>query len=151
MANMTSIRSAPTTLRAAPARTRMSGTGDNETAQRGFTLIELLVVIGVLALMMTLVPSVLPGIQAKAELKAAAREVATALRDTRGRAIASGPAATFALDVVGGRFRTGGVERSHRLPKSVRPTLFTTTDERLDDSTGAIRFFADGSSTGGGG
>jgi general secretion pathway protein H len=128
----------------------MLRTGESLAAQRGFTLVELLVVVGILALMMTLVPSILPGVQAKAELKAAAREVATALRDTRGRAIASGRAASFILDVGGGGFRAGGTGLSHHLPKSVRPTLFTTTEERLDESSGTIRFFADGSSTGGG-
>jgi general secretion pathway protein H len=128
----------------------MSETGELHAAQRGFTLVELLVVIGILALMMTLLPLALPGVQAKAELKAAVREVATALRDTRGRAVASGHAATFVLDAGSGGFRAGGSGRPQRLPKSVHPTLFTTTEERLSDSSGAIRFFADGSSTGGG-
>jgi general secretion pathway protein H len=128
----------------------MSGTGERRAAASGFTLIELLVVIAVLALAMTIIPSLLPRVQAKAELTAAAHAVAAALRDARGRAISSGRTAAFILDTRTGRFGAEGTRALHTLPRSVRPTLVTTTDETIAETVGAIRFFTDGSSTGGG-
>ena len=53
------------------------------------------------------------------------------------------------IDTDRGRYRpSGGTAVS--LPPSVRLTLFTTTQEQLSPGIGAIRFYADGSSTGGG-
>ena len=127
----------------------MSETGEVRSAASGFTLIELLVVIAVLALVMAVIPSLLPQVQAKAELSAAAREVATALREARGRAIVTAKPATFVLDTRTGRYGAADARAPHRLPRSVRPTLVTTTDEQIDGDVGAIRFFADGSSSGG--
>ena len=115
----------------------------------GFTLVELLVVLAILALVIGLLPGLLPGAQAKAELRAATREITAALREARGQAVAVGSTAAFALDTKNGRFRAGAA-LPHRLPRSVRATLVTTTEDRLDDGAGTIRFFADGGSSGGG-
>jgi general secretion pathway protein H len=112
-------------------------------------LVELLVVIAILALLIGLGPSLLPGVQAKAELKAATREIASALREARGQALAAGGTAAFTLDTKNGRFRAGATA-PHVLPRSVRSSLVTTTEDRLDEDAGTIRFFADGGSTGGG-
>jgi general secretion pathway protein H len=121
----------------------------SRTAAAGFTLVELLVVIAILALMVGLLPSLLPGVQAKAEMRAATLQLAAALRETRGQAIAAGDTATFTLDTKSGRYRAGAT-KPRVLPRSVRSTLVTTTEDRLDDGAGTIRFFADGGSTGGG-
>jgi general secretion pathway protein H len=127
-----------------------SRTGDAHGSERGFTLIELLVAITILALAMAVVPSFLQRMQNRTELNAAERTVAAALRETRNAAIASGRAALFTLDTGSGAFRVGEKPTLRHLPKSVRLILFTTTEDQLDAQSGSIRFFADGSATGGG-
>ena len=92
----------------------------------------------------------LSGVRAKADLRLAAREVATALRETRSRALSKDHPTVFAIDLTGGNYRSDGSEPAHRLPRGVQAILFTTTEDRVTDTVGKIRFFPDGSSTGGG-
>lgn len=115
----------------------------------GFTLVELLVVLAVLALVLTLLPPLLEGNQARAELTAAAREVAAALRETRGLALRDGRVESFAVDGRAGTFRAGASGRLHHLPAGLRLSLDPPAGGAAA-AQGVIRFFADGSSTGGG-
>ena len=115
--------------------------------ERGFTLVELLVVLAILALVVTLMPPFLAGGQSRAELSTGAREIAAALRETRSLAIRQGRSAAFVVDGAAGTFRAAGGARERRLPVGLRLSLLTLANERLD--AGVIRFFGDGSSTGG--
>lgn len=116
---------------------------------RGFTLFEMVAVLAVLALVLALVPPLLGGSRAKAELLASARAVAAGLRDTRSLAMAQDRSEVFALDVAAGSFRAAGKQAPRALPQGVRVSLLTTTGERISDTAAGIRFFPDGSSTGG--
>jgi general secretion pathway protein H len=115
--------------------------------ERGFTLVELLVVLAILALVVTLMPPFLAGGQSRAELSTGAREIAAALRETRSLAIRQGRSAAFVVDGAAGTFRAAGGARERRLPAGLRLSLLTLANQRLD--AGVIRFFGDGSSTGG--
>lgn len=53
------------------------------------------------------------------------------------------------VDVEGHQFQLSGDQRVYRLPKSVAVKLFTAESELVNGSTGTIRFFPDGGSTGG--
>lgn len=115
----------------------------------GFTLVEMLVVLAVLALVMALLPPLLEGGQGRAELAAAARELAESLRETRSLALRDGRTESFAVDGGAGTFRAGAVGRLRHLPAGVHLSL----DRPGGDApamAGEIRFFADGSSSGGG-
>lgn len=116
---------------------------------RGFTLIELMVVLAVLALLLTVAvpffPKALPG----AEIKGAARELAAGLRTARSRAITLNREVGFTLDVEGRRFAVNEVGEARELPPDVEISFVTARSELLDETTGVIRFFPDGSSTGG--
>lgn len=118
-------------------------------SSRGFTLIELLVVLAVLTLIVgvaaPLFSNALPGL----ELKSAAREVAAGLRSARSEAIARNREAAFTLDVASRRFAVSGREEIRKLPAELEISFVTAHSERLDETTGVIRFFPDGSSTGG--
>jgi general secretion pathway protein H len=127
----------------------MSPIGSRRRAPAGFTLIELLVVLGVLALAMALALPLLPGAADRAALRAAASEIASGLRETRGLALARGRSATFTIDTERRAFRIGDSRTWHALPANVAPVLFTATREQLAETVGDIRFFSDGSSTGG--
>jgi general secretion pathway protein H len=83
------------------------------------------------------------------ELKSAARSLASGLRHTRNRALNDNRSATLDLDVVKHEFRLPGEQRVHKLPERIDIVLFTARSEQQSAQRGAIRFFPDGSSTGG--
>ena len=53
------------------------------------------------------------------------------------------------VDVDHGLFRPGGSQRAHAVAPSIRLSLLTVAQERIERGVGSIRFFPDGSSTGG--
>ncbi len=121
----------------------------NDPRAGGFTLIELMVVLVIAGLLLTVLPplfsAALPGVQ----LKGAAREVASALRFARDRAVTRQQESTLTLDLESREYRVSGRERPYSLPSGLDVELFTVRSEQSDEDTGAIRFFPDGSSTGG--
>ena len=109
-------------------------------------MIELLVVLVILASAFAIaLPAITSG--TATELRVAARTVAAGLRQTRDRAINTHRAAAMEVDVE--RRRITLSERFRSLPPQARVRLFTARSERIDDTRGTIRFFPDGSSTGG--
>lgn len=114
----------------------------------GFTLIELLAVLFVLALVAAFVVPSLGGGEA-VELKGAARTLAAGLRHTRNQALNDNRSATLALDVAKREFQLSGEKRTRKLPGRIDIVLFTARSEQQSEERGAIRFFPDGSSTGG--
>jgi general secretion pathway protein H len=121
-----------------------------EARAQGFTLIELLVVIAIAALMLTLV---LPTGQHRRQhdaLSTGAHEIASALRLTRSRAIAANQPTSFVVDVATGFYRPAGASAAVPMPAGSHVTLYTAEEEALSDGVGTIRFYPDGSSSGGG-
>jgi general secretion pathway protein H len=127
----------------------------NQTQQRttqtvqGVTLLELLVAIAIVALVAATTTPALNRAVDGARFSAAARELATALGAARREATSRRSETTLVVDTETGDYIVGGDERSVSLPSGASITLVTATTEQLDGVTGAIRFFADGSSTGG--
>lgn len=118
------------------------------TPMHGFTLIELLVVLVIAALVAALVMPRLTGATEKAAVRSAARELEAELRSTRSIAMAQGRPQSLIVDTAHGAFQQG--MRTGRLPGGIHLSLTTTTGDRIDAQTGRIRFFPDGTSTGGG-
>lgn len=114
----------------------------------GFTLIELLAVLVILALVAAFVVPSLGG-GATLELKSAARSLAAGLRLTRNRALNDHRSTALALDVVKREFQLPGEQSARKLPKRIDIVLFTARSEQQSGERGSIRFFPDGSSTGG--
>ncbi len=119
------------------------------TAAAGFTLIELLVVMVIIGLAYSIVPPLFSSGSAGAELKSAARQLAAGLRKTRSEAITKKREATLSLDVEQRKFQISGDKRVYSLSRKVEVKLQTAQSELFGGQTGAIRFFPDGSSTGG--
>lgn len=117
---------------------------------RGFTLIELLVVMTILTLVLVIVPPMFSSSLTTASLKGAARDVAAGLRRARSEAITRNQEIGFRLDLDANSYSIGGEQTSLSLPADIELVLFTAVSERTGETTGAIRFFPDGSSTGGG-
>ena len=116
---------------------------------RGFTLLEVLVVLVIGVLLVALTPPLLSGMSGATELRGAARQIAAGLRKARNEAVTRQQAAVLQLDVAGHRFAISGDPREIALPKDIKLNLYTAQSELLDEEKGHIRFFPDGSSTGG--
>ena len=116
-------------------------------APNGFTLVELLVVMLLAGLLVALVPAafkrVLPGL----ELKSSVRELAAVFREARSQAILDNRETVIGIDVQEKIYRTG--DKTFAIPQGFELALFTAESETLSDSSGQIRFFPDGTSTGG--
>ncbi len=118
-------------------------------SQRGFTLLELLVVMAILAITYAVVgPSISSGV-AGTELKASARQLAAGLRKARSDAVAHRRETVMTVDVEGHQFQLSGDPKIYKLPKSVAVKLFTAQSELVNATSGSVRFFPDGGSTGG--
>ena len=115
----------------------------------GFTLVELMVVMVAAALLAGVaVPNMMPAIAAM-RMRAATGDVASALRYVRGQALSRGHEAVFFLDVEHHSYRVSGRRKEFGLPSSVKLELFTAEQELSGEGGGSIRFYPDGSATGG--
>ncbi|MGD2020598.1 MAG: GspH/FimT family pseudopilin [Thiohalocapsa sp.] len=116
---------------------------------RGFTLVELLVVLAIGSLLLAVTPPLVTAVMPGVELKAAARRTAGALRLAREMAVARGRDAAWVLDVEQHRYGIEGDARSGNLPDGLSLELVAAEEEMRSEAVGAIRFYPDGSSTGG--
>jgi general secretion pathway protein H len=119
------------------------------TRSIGFTLLELLVVLVIAGALVALVPPainrVLPGVK----LKGASQEMASAIRFLRGWSVAQGKQGLFTLDLEKKQFTITPREKIYELPQKAELKMTAASDEGQGEQQGGIRFFPDGSSTGG--
>lgn len=118
---------------------------------RGFSLLELIVVLAIVALLAGLVPPVLNGLGLTTELRSGAARLAAGLRTARTVAVTRQREAAVTLDLEQRSFSVTGNPRIVALPADERVAinLHTARSEVDDEDLGRIRFFPDGSSTGG--
>ncbi|MCH9698310.1 MAG: GspH/FimT family pseudopilin [Gammaproteobacteria bacterium] len=117
--------------------------------EQGFTLIEMILVLVIAGLAIGVVASNFSTGFAGVRLKSAVNDIASALRYTRGQAISKGKEAVFTLDVDKRSYTISTRSKVHMLPEILDLTVNTAQSEINGDGKGSIRFFADGSSTGG--
>jgi len=116
--------------------------------QRGFTLIELIVVLVVAALLMSAVPALFSAAFPGVELKSVARRTAATMRLARESAIRRGAETVLLVDLDAHRLELSGY-RSLTLPGDVAVKLEAASRDLIDERRGLIRFYPDGSSSGG--
>ena len=115
----------------------------------GFTLLELIIVLALGVLIYAVMLAVPMRGATIFDLKSAARTLASGLRQAQTTAMATRRDAVLTLDVESREFVTTAEPSPKKLPGNVSLDLFTAETERLSDRRGSIRFYPDGSSTGG--
>jgi general secretion pathway protein H len=116
--------------------------------QQGFTLIELVAVIVLIGIALTVVSMSFGKSMSSAKVQAASRDLVAALRYTRGQAIVTGKQAALDLDIANNTYQAPR-KAMVKLPKDMHMVLLTAESEQTGATSGRIRFFADGASTGG--
>jgi len=127
-----------------PVSTIMSG-----QSQRGFTLMEIVVVVLLMGIAYLLIPRYLFTGVSGADLKASSRDIAAGLRMARAEAVNLRRDTALTLDLEKRNFTLSGKDGVRQLPEALELKLFTAQSEVVNEKQGAIRFFPDGSSTGG--
>jgi len=116
--------------------------------EKGFTLVELMFVMVIVAFMLALVGTSISQSISGAEMRTAARKVTAGLRYTRTKAILSKSEQVFLLDTESKRY-TAADRDPVQLPEGMNVELNTARSELTSETTGGIRFYPDGGSTGG--
>ena len=135
------------------ARTKILRPGDRRDGRvgknGGFSLVELLVVLSIIALVAGLVVPVLRTVSPRYELSGAANAMSSAIRAARAAAIARNREVIFELDVDTGKFGTKLGGGGGAVPSGAGIELVAARTEVIDGTKGRIRFYPDGTSTGG--
>lgn len=116
--------------------------------RRGFTLIEMIAVLMLVALVAGAVAFSLGSNLKGVRTKAAVRDLTAAMRYTRGLAIVQHEQRALEIDVDARTYQAPG-RPLIELPEGLDMKLLTAASEQTGDSKGLIRFFPDGSSSGG--
>ena len=117
--------------------------------QQGFSLIELLIVLAITAGLLSNVAPRLNNVLKGLQLKNLTREVMASLNTTRSQAISKGQEAVWLLDLEQRYFQYGTKKKSVSYSDDIDVTLITASKEQLSNTVASIRFFPDGSATGG--
>ena len=130
------------------AKIATSRAGPNK-AEAGFTLLEMLVVLTILGLITAqALPAfyrMLPGFRLQADLRAAR----TIFAEARAAAIQGYQETVVTVNVETGTLGMTGSDRQVQFASDVGMTLVTATTELAGSDAGGIRFYPDGTSTGG--
>jgi general secretion pathway protein H len=115
----------------------------------GFTLLEIMVVMAIMIFVLAIIPPLFPNVIAGTHVKSATRQLAAGLQYTRSQAISKQKEMTLTLDVERKLFQMDEKTRALKVPDETTISLTTARSEQITTHAGRIRFFPDGSSTGG--
>jgi general secretion pathway protein H len=116
--------------------------------RNGFTLLEIIIVLLIVSLIAGVGAARLRASGGEREARTAALELASALRRTRSEAIRRNLDLALLIDVDARSYRVPG-RAPRRLDRDLEIQLEAAAEERRDPASAGIRFFADGSATGG--
>lgn len=121
----------------------------NVRRARGFTLLELVVSLAVIAAIYALVfPALVPK-TGRAQLEAVTMNVAGLLKTDRNASLRQRRDVITQFDVERNEVRSGSSERVVRLPPDISLDLLTSSEGFSQASPAGVRFYSDGSSSGG--
>ncbi|MES9852972.1 MAG: GspH/FimT family pseudopilin [Candidatus Thiodiazotropha sp. L084R] len=119
------------------------------TKSSGFTLLELIIVLVIAGALVALVPPAINRVIPGVKLKGASQEMASAIRFLRSWSVAQGKQGLFVLDLEQKQYTISSRESVYELPQGADLQIVGASDEGEGDQQGGIRFFPDGSSSGG--
>lgn len=118
-------------------------------SSRGFTLIEMVIVLLVAVLGFAALGSNIASGNHATRLQAVARDVASALRYAHGQALMSRKPVSVTLDLKDNSYRISNRSKVYTFADEIDVSLVVAEEDFKEDEQGSIRFFGDGSSTGG--
>ncbi len=117
--------------------------------ERGFTLIELTIVLLIMVLGFSVIGSNISSGNQSAQLKSVARDLASALRYARGQALISHKEVAVAINLAENSYKVSNRDKIYHFSDEIDLTLVVAQEEFTGEEFGHIRFYADGSSSGG--
>lgn len=116
---------------------------------KGFTLLELILVLFVVILGFSVIGLNISSGNDATEHQSAARDLVSALRYAKGQALISHQETTIALDLNENTYSVSGRDKVFSIPDTIALTVVTAQEELTGKGLANIRFFPDGSSSGG--
>ena len=116
--------------------------------EQGFTLIELIIVLVISVLGFAVVGSNISSGNQSTKLSAAARDIASALRFAQGESLLTHREVSVTINLDENSYRISNRDKLYHLAGEIEVSLVVAEDQ-FNDGEGGIRFFGDGSSTGG--
>ncbi len=117
-------------------------------SQGGFSLIEIILVMVFIAVLAGLASSSMFKSLGRAKIKSVAKDLVSAIRYTRGQAVTKHKEKTITFNVKEKTYKAPR-KKTVQIPDEIDINLYTADSEIADETSGSIRFFSDGSSTGG--
>ncbi|MGA7296880.1 MAG: GspH/FimT family pseudopilin, partial [Rhodanobacteraceae bacterium] len=127
---------------------RLHGVPNPESQARGFTLLEMMAVLILIAIAVTAVSMSVARSLESAHVNAVSRDLAAALRYTRGQAIVKGKEQVITFNLKDWTYQPPH-KPAKKLPEGMQLKVRTAAEEQVDADTWGLRFYPDGSSTGG--
>ncbi len=116
---------------------------------QGFTLIELIIVLVISVLGFAAIGSNIFSGNQTTKLQAAARDLASALRYAHGEALMTRAQVSVAVNLDGNSYRISNDPKIYPLATEIEVSVVVAEEEFNSGGEASIRFFGDGSSTGG--
>ncbi|MFI3217704.1 MAG: GspH/FimT family pseudopilin [Methylococcales bacterium] len=116
---------------------------------KGFTLLELMVVLFIMVLGFSVIGINLSSGNNATEHQRAARDIVSALRYARGMALMTHKETTVTFDLNENNYTVANRDKVFAIPETIKVTVVTAQSQLTEKNKGSIRFFGDGSSTGG--
>ena len=115
---------------------------------RGFSILELLLVLVIMVIAYGIASPLVAGL-GSGDLRSSARTVAVALKRARNVAISARKETPLTFNIEERTITLPGEPKPFRLPPKLDMQLYTVQHELTSEKIAAIRFYPDGSSTGG--
>ncbi len=116
---------------------------------KGFTLIELLLVIVIVAMAAAIAAPQIGSGNQTAKLSAAVRDISSAFRFARGQALTHHKEVGVMFNLQNNSYQITGRHKVFYLSSAIEITLNVAQSQIISEDEGGVRFFSDGSSTGG--